>query len=164
MPAAAIKKSNQKVLRENERKWGAPLMKAGWCILPATILANQRELGLKAIDVNIIMHLVSHWWFANRLPYPSKARLAACMSVHKSTIQRRIRKMQKDGLIQRIERKDGERGQMTNFYDLDGLIKRATPFAKAAAEQKVKAGGRDVKRHRSGQPDLKIVHSGGNPK
>lgn len=137
MPAdKSIPMPRPKGLKENERKWGPPLMKAGWCLLPTTILTFQKELGLEPTDINILMHLISFWWYADRLPYPSKKRLADCMGVHKSTIQRRIRRMEEMGLIKRVERKEPERGQMTNFYDLDGLIKKATPLAKKALAAK----------------------------
>lgn len=155
--AAAVKKTNQKVLKENERKWGAPLMKAGWCLLPTSILTCQQALGLKAIDINIIMHIASHWWYKDRLPFPSKAKLAAFIGVHKSTIQRRIARMEKQGIIRRIERMNRERGQMSNYYDLDGLIRRATPHAKELLKQKEEAAGKGTSR-RPGQPALKVVH------
>lgn len=151
MAAAALKKVNQKGLKENERKWGQPLMKAGWCLLPTSILTHQRELGLITTDINILMHLIAHWWYKDRLPYPSKKRLADCMGVHKSTIQRRIRKMEDKGLIERVERKSQEKGQMTNFYDLSGLITAATPYAKKDLEEKTKA------KPDNGKPNLRVV-------
>jgi predicted transcriptional regulator len=117
-------------------------MKVGWCLLPSTIISFQRQLGLKATDLNIILHLVNHWWYADRLPYPSKARMAEAMGVHKSTIQRRIRKMETNGLIRRIERKEPERGQTTNYYDLTGLVTKATPLAKRELESRVQKGSK----------------------
>lgn len=149
MTAQAIKKANQKGLKENERKWGQPLMKAGWCLLPSTILVNQHELQLSPTDVNILMHLIAHWWYADRLPYPSKKRLADCMGVHKSTIQRRIRRMEELRLIKRIRRKSQEKGQMTNYYDLSGLVGAATPLAKKILATKDEP--------RRSKPNLKLV-------
>lgn len=161
MQSAALKKTNQRALKENERKWGQPLIKAGWSLLPATILDKQQELSLTAADINIIMHLVRHWWYSDRLPYPSKARLAALMGIHPSTVQRRIRRMEKMGLIQRIPQKDPDRGQKSNQYDLSGLVRKATPMAKAALVEREK---RDAERSKRKAPTLRVVHGVNKPR
>lgn len=43
----------KEVLQENQKKWGADLMKAGWTLLPNTIFMRQRALGLDSIDCGI---------------------------------------------------------------------------------------------------------------
>ncbi|WP_453974338.1 hypothetical protein [Bradyrhizobium elkanii] len=68
-------------LKVNEKKWTAPLMKAGWTALPNVIFERQRALGLDAIDVNIILHIASYWWTAEGKPFPSKRTIAAAMDV-----------------------------------------------------------------------------------
>jgi hypothetical protein len=116
--------------KENERKWSKTLWTTGWAALPVIILKYQRQLNLDATDINIILHLVRHWWTAERLPYPSKAEIAGCMGIDKSTVQRHVRKLEKAGLIQRIVRHDSKHGgQSMNEYDLQGLINKATPYA-----------------------------------
>lgn len=120
-------------LKRNEQKWSKPLMDAGWTVLPSVILDRQRALGLTATDVNILMHLAKHWWYEDNLPHPSKKAIAECMNISESTVQRRIRQMEKDGLIERIKRYNPKtRGQQTNAYDFAGLIRLVTPYAEEA--------------------------------
>lgn len=116
-------------LHENERKWGKALIDAGWTAMPNIILKRQKQLGLDPLDLNIILHLMSYWWKAGELPYPSKKTLAKLMSVDESTIRRRIAKLEAGGLIKRIIRPvEGDRHK-PNLYDFSGLIKEVTPFA-----------------------------------
>lgn len=128
-----------KELKRNERKWTKTLMDAGWTVLPSVILDRQRALGLSSTDICILMHLAKHWWFQENLPHPSKRTIARCMSVSESTIQRRIREMERDGIIKRIARFNvTTKGQMTNAYDFSGLITSATPYAKEAIHERAK--------------------------
>jgi hypothetical protein len=62
----------QPPLKENERKWTKTLMDAGYTVIPAVILDRQQALGLDPVDVNILLQLITHWWKADNLPYPSK--------------------------------------------------------------------------------------------
>ena len=130
---SAAEKQNERQVKVNERKWTKTLMDAGWTVIPSVILDRQQALGLEPVDVNILLHLAKYWWEKERLPYPSKKAIAECMGVSESTVQRRIAAMERDGLIKRVSRFSGKhKGQMTNEYDLTGLIKGATPYAKEA--------------------------------
>ena len=121
-------------------------------MLPTTLLERQLALGLDAVDINIILHLVKHWWKADELPFPSKKQLATCMKVHPSTIQRRIAKLERDGLIKRRKRMHPDYGQQTNYYDLTGLVHAATPYAEEALEaRKEKKKEASERRARKGQ-------------
>ena len=103
----------------------------GWSAIPVTILKYQRQLKLDATDINIILHLGRHWWTAERLPYPSKQEIAGCMGISESTVQRHVRDLEQRGMIERIKRYDAKHGgQSSNQYDLQGLINKATPFAR----------------------------------
>jgi DNA-binding MarR family transcriptional regulator len=157
MGAAAVKATNQAELRANEKKWGLPLIKAGWCLLPTTILERQQALGLTATDVNILMHLVRHWWHADRLPFPSKRAIADCIGCHPSTVQRRIRSMEAAGFIKRVVRSDREHGQRSNYYDLSGLVKAATPYAQEALEERQEREKGKADRRKRKLPKLKVV-------
>ena len=123
-------------LRRNEKKWTRLLMNAGWLTVPEVLLQCQRELELDAVDVNILFHLASYWWYANNLPHPSKRTIAARMSVDPSTVRRHIAKMEKKGLIKRNARYGTDKRREANDYDFSGLIKKATPFAKELLEKK----------------------------
>ncbi len=126
-------------LRRNEQKWTPALMDAGWTLLPSVILERQQALGLDATDINILLHLIRHWWYSDNLPRPSKRAIAECMGVDVSTIRKRIARMEGDGLIKRVARHHREHGQQSNSYDLSGLIETARPYAAesiAAREQR----------------------------
>lgn len=92
-------------------------------------------MDLDPVDMNILLHLIRHWWRADRLPYPTKRTIAECMRISPSTVQRRIASMEKRGLLVRGVRSD-QRGQLANEYDISGLIRRARPFADEKIEEK----------------------------
>lgn len=147
-------------MHENEKKWGKELMGAGWTAVPNIIIKRQRQLGIEALDLNIILHLMSYWWKAGELPFPSKKTLAEAMNVNESTIRRRIASLEKGGLLKRIERRvEGDRSK-TNQYDFSGLIEAVKPFAieeLAEIEKTRQAKAERTKRMRPKKPELKAV-------
>lgn len=151
-------KPSETGLKENEKKWGKPLMDAGWTLLPSTIIERQQALGLEALDVNIILHIANHWWKADSKPFPSKGKIAEAIGVHPRTVQKRIAALEAGGLIRREQRRISKTGSQTNIYHLDGLIKHATPFAREAIEARATASAaRKAKVAKKGRPKLKIV-------
>ena len=156
--APAAPKSSASRLRRNEEKWSKVMMDAGWTAFPSVILERQADLNLDPTDVNIIFHLASFWWNSTNVPFPSKARLAACLRVDVSTIRRHIAKMEGMGYIRRQARfHDNHNGQDTNAYHLDGLIKAATPFAVEKNQEKAKRAAARAARRASMKSKLKIV-------
>lgn len=147
-------------LHENERKWGRELMAAGWTAVPNIIIKRQKQLGLDPTDLNIILHLISYWWKASDLPFPSKKTLAEAMNVDESTIRRRIARLEKGGLVKRIEQRvEGNRNK-PNLYDFSGLIKEVRPYALEeieAIEAARKEKAERAKRMRPKKPVLKAV-------
>ena len=155
--AAPQTETNERILRRNEEKWSAPLMDAGWTVLPSIILEKQQAIGLDPVDVNILLQLARHWWFNDNLPHPSKATLAECMGIDPSTVRRRIAQMEKDGLIRRVARYDAKhRGQTSNFYEFDGLIKAATPFAVEALNTREERRAQDAARRSRKKPRIVV--------
>jgi predicted transcriptional regulator len=130
MAAIKRKKVERRGLRESERKWGSALIKAGWTLVPNIILERQRGLDLDAVDMNIILHLLKHWWNKERKPHPSKKTIAECMNVSQSTIQRHIAELEKANYIKREIRYDGAGGRASNYYDLSGFKESAEKYAK----------------------------------
>lgn len=127
-----------KKLRTNEKKWTEPLMKAGWTAIPSILLEQQDKLGLDPIDMNIILQLASFWWYDNNLPHPSKKRIASRLNIDPSTVRRHVAAMELKGYIKRKYRTDEKKGQQTNEYTFEGLIKAALPYAKEALSVKRK--------------------------
>jgi len=118
-------------LRANEKKWGVPLVEAGWTMIPSTILECQAALGLDPVDLNILLQIAKHWWQEEKLPYPSIKSIANCIGKSPSTVQRRITKMKKSKVIE-VKHRFNERnkGQTSSVYRFTGLIKKATEFAR----------------------------------
>ena len=128
--ATQSKKSNTSKLKANERKWGKPLLDTGWTLFPNIILEKQSALGLKAIEVNILMHLLTYWWDVDNTPHPSKQRMATALGVSTKTIQRNIASLEAAGFIKREPQfNSAGGGQSSNRYNFDGLIMHATEFA-----------------------------------
>lgn len=142
--------AKQKELKENEKKWTPKLLEAGWVMIPNVLLERQQALGLTALDLNILLQILRHWWKKDERPFPSKKTIAECIGVSTSTVQKRIREMEKDGIIKRVVRRDAKHGgQTSNIYDFDGLIKAATPFAdEILADRKERKKERAARRTR----------------
>lgn len=165
MSAKEKNKTADAELRTNEKKWSKTLMDAGWTVFPSVIIENQRQLGLSAMGVNILMHLASRWWTAEGRPYPSKASIALAMSVDPRTIQRRIAAMEKAGYVRREERRETPTGSKTNVYHLDGLIEAAKPFAEeklAEIAERVAVSKIRASRRGAPKPKLQLVKSEGD--
>lgn len=152
-------------LRRNEEKWTAALMEAGWTVIPSVFLERQSAFGLDAIDINILMHLARHWWYSDNPPYPRKREIAECMNISMSTVQKRIARMERDGLIQREARKDKRYGQVANAYKFDGLIAKAKPFAQELIQERDRRRAEADARRRRKRPRLQLVpeNDGGTP-
>jgi predicted transcriptional regulator len=142
-PANAIKQASEADLtaettktdsKKNEKKWGKAAMAAGYTIIPDVLLKAQRALGLDSLDLNILLHLVKHWWEAERAPYLGKSSIAELIGVDESTVRRRIFALEKAGLLKRVRRSDPTKGDQTNAIDLSPLVKKLEPHAEKALE------------------------------
>ena len=134
-------KSISKEERTLHQKWGADVIAEGYTVLPNVILQNQKALELKHLDVLVLMCLLSYWWSKDDLPRPAKASIAQTLDVDPRTVQRSIAKLEKQGYIQRKERRAGVGDNLPNFYDLSGLV----AAAKTQAEQVKKVKSARVK-------------------
>jgi predicted transcriptional regulator len=151
-------------LRSNEEKWSPALMAAGWTAVPSIILEKQFALGLDALDVNILLQLSMYWWQRDNLPHPSKKTLAKAMNVDVSTVRRRITRMVKDGLIERLDRHDSNGGQQSNYYRFDKLIAVALPHAEEAVIQKQQhQAEKQARQSRKKAGPILIKNDGGKP-
>jgi hypothetical protein len=155
----ALRLKGEKKLRANELKWGLPLVEAGWTMIPSTILEHQATLRLDSVDLNILIQLARYWWKRDNPPHPAIKTIAACIGKSPSTVQRRITKMKKAGLIDVENRHDARHnGQTTSDYRFTGLIEEASKLARAALERK--AAGKSRKNgpfdRRALQPDASI--------
>lgn len=156
--AKAVETEEKKKIKENEKKWTRVLMEPGWTVIPSVILERQKALGLDATDMNIILHLARHWWYSEKLPYPSKREIADCMGIHPDTVRKRIARMENDGLISRNPRRDNKYGgQTSNSYSFEGLINEATPYAQEAIDAKKSSEAETEKRRTRKRPLKKAI-------
>ena len=148
----------KQALRENEKKWGAELLKAGWTMLPNIIFMRQRALGLDSLDINILLILLSHWWTLDNLPFPTKKTIANAIGCDPSTVRKRIQQMEADGFIKRILRPIEKDRNKSNLYDFSGLIEAAKPYAIEEIQvRESQRKERDQRIKRKGKPKLRVV-------
>jgi DNA-binding transcriptional ArsR family regulator len=129
--------------RRAEDRWSPQVMKLGFTLLPKLLLRAQGRLKISPTQMNVLLHLAEHWWEADRSPYPSKELIAKRMGKSPRQIQRYLTELEKAGLIRRRARYSGKKAQISNAYDLDGLIAKlqalAPEFVKAAAQNRVRS-------------------------
>lgn len=140
---------------ESRKKFGNDLIEAGYTILPSTLITRQKALGLDPIHINILLVLMTYWWTADTLPYPSKKTMAEIIGVDESTIRRRIAEMEKWKFIKRVQRRVEHNRNQTNIYDFAGLIDALQPFAQEEVQAKEAAKIAKEKRVSSKKPVLK---------
>lgn len=142
-------------VRENERKWGKTLMDAGWTCIPSTIILRQHALGLDPVDMNIVLVIAAHWWKADQLAFPSKKLIADTIGKDSTTVRRRLARLEKDGLIERILRPQPGGRNSSNEYRLTGLITGAEPYAREEIAKR--AEGRSYRKARASKKGLGLV-------
>lgn len=133
-------------------KWGEPVMKLGFCILPSLLFRAQQRLGLNPTQLVVLLQLADFWWDADRKPFPKKKALADRLGLSERQVQRYIADLEQAGFVQRIQRL-GRRGKISNEYDLTGLVDRLkaiepdfTKIAEEAREQRQAAAQPAYKR------------------
>ncbi|MEZ4429339.1 MAG: helix-turn-helix domain-containing protein [Nannocystaceae bacterium] len=149
-------------LAQNTKKWGQTLMDAGWTCVPSVILERQHALGLDSVDVNILLQLASYWWYSDNPPYPSIKEIAERISVHRSTVQRHLRRLKDFGFIEITERFDPakKKGQLTNQYTFKGLIQETLPFAEEKIAEREERRRESREKGRRKRPKL-VAKTGG---
>jgi predicted transcriptional regulator len=142
-PATSTKPAKKEGMKESTRKWGKIVLDAGFSIVPSVLFICQDELGLKPLQLNLLVQLLDFWWKKNRLPMPAKSTLAKRLGVSASTIRRNMVKLEEAGFIERVVRRDEARGQRSNHYDLKGLVEKLHPLAvRVNKERKIKREAR----------------------
>lgn len=159
--ATKVKKAPSEENKAIEKKWGKDLVAAGWTAIPNVLFECSQQLGLKHLDVVIILHLAGYWWNAGNDPFPTKQSLSAKIGVAPRTVQRSIAVLEEKGYITRHARKSNLGGNLANSYSFAGIIEAAAPFAKAmvdAREKKKATGdGRSVHKKSASPATLELV-------
>jgi hypothetical protein len=113
-------------------KWGSALA-GGFQVIPNVLVRAQAHLGLDAVDVVVLLNINLHWWRKGDLPFPRPAMIGKRMGVSKRTVERRIEKLVKVGLLERVALTGG--GNLRG-YRLDGLVKRLQEAAQVGLQQR----------------------------
>jgi len=150
--------------KRNEKKWTKTLMDAGYTVVPYVILDRQDSLGLSAVEINLITHLANLWWQPQTLPFPSKKMLAKRMGCSQRTVQRAFARLEGLKFIERKKRYSKTGAQLSNYYELTGLIKEALPYAKEEKARRDQRKAEDATHGDRKKPDLRLVkeEEGGN--
>jgi hypothetical protein len=128
-----------KVLRE---KWGGAL-EGGFQLIPNVLIRAQKQLGLEAVDLVVLLNLNLHWWTPAELPHPRPTIIANRMGLSKRTVERSLQRLAKLGYIERlppIKRKDGA---MVRPYRLTGLVERLQSAVETGLAQRAYRGGNE---------------------
>lgn len=126
-----------------EARWGKKLLAAGFTAIPDVIFQYQKALKLKHLDVLVLLYLASCWRAADQKPWPSKAKIADALDVDPRTIQRSIQRMEELGYVKRVYRRASAGDNMSNMYDLSGLVTAATKIANDVVETRKKRAEED---------------------
>ncbi len=103
-------------------------MDGGFQVVPDVLLKYQKRLGLQPLDLGIVLNIMMHWWTADEKPFPRMKMIADRMGVSPRTVERRVKSMEKAGLLRRLPSE--KRGGLTiRRFDLDGLVGRLKSFA-----------------------------------
>lgn len=108
-----------------DAKWGAAVMKLGYCMVPSLLLRAQHRLRLTPTQLAVLLQLCDFWWDEARKPFPSKEKLALRLGMKPRQLQRHLADLEKAGLVNRVARyNQSTGGRETNVYDLSGLVSR----------------------------------------
>ena len=140
--------------RESEKKWGKNVIALGFCVIPSMLLRAQQRLGLNPTQLAVLMQLCDFWWDSDRKPFPGKKALSERLGLSPRQVQRYIAELEQAGLVQRIERRAGHGGKLTNIYDLSGLVARLKKLEPEfrAVEEEAKASRKAVAKRRYSRP------------
>ena len=118
MPFPAAAKKSQ---RRAEDKWSSAVIKLGYTTIPSLLLKAQSRLAITPSQMNVLLHVIEHWWDADKNPWPSKGTIARRMGKSSRQVQRYLTELEKAGYVKRIARFSARR-QINNEYSCDGLI------------------------------------------
>lgn len=118
-------------MSKQDEMWGADVMRLGWVNVPNLLIQQQARIGVTALEMAVLLHILQHWWQAKKLPFPGNTRLAAQLGISARQVQRHIAALEKKGLVRRHARSSPAQGRMSNFLDPSGLVSRLQEVQRA---------------------------------
>ncbi|MGA8610353.1 MAG: helix-turn-helix domain-containing protein [Xanthobacteraceae bacterium] len=101
---------------------------AGYQPLSNMLLFHQVELGLRSEDLNVLLHVMAHWYEPDSWPFPKAQTIATRMGVSERSVHRSLSRMRERGLMRKV--KGGANMAYRIGYDLTPLVEKLTVFAK----------------------------------
>jgi DNA-binding MarR family transcriptional regulator len=130
-PTASIVKmptpspSKEKEKRKLEDRFSRQVVESyGFTQLPNLLLHAQARLKITPTQFNVLLHLVQHWWDADKAPHPKIETIARRIGKSERMVLRYLGGLEKAGLIKREHRYRGKQKQISSAYKLDGLRAR----------------------------------------
>ena len=120
--AAVIPLNATQASRASERKWGRAVMKLGFSIIPSLIFRAQARLGLNATQLAVLLQIADFWWDQDRKPFPRLKTLGERLNLSARQVARYIDGLESAGLLAKKNRYVKGVGQVSNEYDLSGLV------------------------------------------
>ena len=121
-----------------KQKWKDPSLSMGWVSFPSSLLFLQKSFDLSPVGLNVLLHLIMHWWEPSEDPYPSQESIAKRIGVSKRTVQRAMQELEDNSLITRYPTsREHPKYRGRNKYSLAPLVhalENETPHLK----QKIK--------------------------
>ena len=118
---------NQPEHRDVAARWTPHLASGGWTPVVDFFLDHYRELGVTNLEAIFLVHLIRHKWTA-QMPFPGFKRIAKRMGISATAARGHARRLEKKGLLKRVERVGS-----TNRFDLSGLF-QAGPILHQTSE------------------------------
>ena len=109
-------------------KWGADAIATdhhGFVQLPDASIRYQSELGITALELCVLVHVLRFWWCADEYPHPRISLLAREMGVSRRTVERAVGSLEAKGLMVRGKSEQkGHGGPMVRRFLFFGLKER----------------------------------------
>lgn len=111
---------------------------AGFQAVPDLLLKHQRDLGLSATDLTVLLNVLMHWWYPGQKPFPRSTTIGKRMGVSPRTVQRSLQQLEDLGLL--VREKD-VRGP--TYLDPMPLVEKLTALAKKDTDYLIRRRRRD---------------------
>lgn len=104
-------------------KWGDAVA-AGFTTVPNALIKYQSQLGITQNEMAVILNLIIHWWYRDKLPFPTTRNISKRSGLALRTVQRALKSLVAKGFIQKINQED------KIVYDFEGLRLQLERYAK----------------------------------
>jgi hypothetical protein len=70
-----------------DNKWGNAIS-AGFVAVPNALIKYQGKLDISQNELTVLMNLLLHWWYKDKLPFPATKSIAERSGMEVRTVQR----------------------------------------------------------------------------